>query len=236
MSRLEALLQGGKRESAQTFIVTDGVFSMDGDLALLPALARLANRFGAWLMIDDAHGLGVVGARGRGSLEHFGLSTADVPILVGTLGKAFGTFGAFVAGEEALIEALIQFARTYIYTTALPPAVACATLAALEIADRESWRRDKLAALATRFRRGAAEIGIATLGAQSPATPIVPVILGESARATAASGALLERGIMVSAIRPPTVPQGSARLRVTFSAEHSEAQVDRLLEALASVL
>jgi 8-amino-7-oxononanoate synthase len=235
--RLAHMLEDDAPSDAQRFIVTDGVFSMDGDLAPLPALAALAGRRGAWLMVDDAHGLGVIGPGGRGCLSHYGLDAAAVPILVGTLGKAFGTFGAFVAGEAALIESLIQFARTYAYTTALPSALACATRAALEVAEREPWRRERLAMLVTRFRAGAAQLGL-PVGAPpaSPATPIVPLILGESGRAMQASGALLERGLLVTAIRPPTVPKGSARLRVTFSAAHTEEQVDRLLDALAEVL
>jgi len=215
---------GGKK-----LIVTDGVFSMDGDLAPLPAIARLAQAQDAWLLVDDAHGLGVLGAKGGGVLEHYGLDQTDVPVLVGTLGKAFGTFGAFVAGSESLIELLIQKARTYIYTTALPPAVAEATLASLRLVRAESWRRDKLKQLTARFRQGAGQIGLELMPSPSP---IQPILLGDSRRATALSEALLDAGILVGAIRPPTVPQGSARLRVTLSAAHEEAQVDRLLNEL----
>jgi 8-amino-7-oxononanoate synthase len=151
---------------------------------------------------------------------------------VGTLGKALGTFGAFAAGSEALVEALIQGARTYIYTTAPPPALAEATRAALALVDEEAWRRDALRALVQRFRTGAAELGLPLLPST---TPIQPLIVGEAERAVAASEALLERGLLVTAIRPPTVPRGSARLRITLSARHTSAQVDRLLEALAAV-
>ncbi len=219
-------------------IVTDGVFSMDGDIAPLPALAALANRHDAWLMVDDAHGLGVIGPGGRGALAHFGLDAAQAPILVGTLGKAFGSFGAFVAGSEELIAALIQFARSYIYTTALPPAVAGAALAALAIASRESWRRERLQSLISRFENGARRLGVAlpTRAEGMPATPIVPLIVGDSAHALVLSRRLLDRGILISAIRPPTVPRGSARLRITFSAAHNESHVDRLLDALAESL
>jgi len=219
-------------ETGAKLIVSDGVFSMDGDLAPLPELAQAARSGGAWLMIDDAHGLGVIGPRGRGILEHFGVDEEDVPILVGTLGKAFGTFGAFVAGSEALIELLIQHAHSYIYTTALPPAVAHATSTALDLAVREPWRRDQLARLVRRFRRGARQRGLA-LGDSD--TPIQPLIAGEAWRALDWSLALEDAGILVTAIRPPTVPQGSARLRITFSAEHGEDDVDRLLEALAEL-
>ena len=215
---------GGKK-----LIVTDGVFSMDGDLAPLPTLAKLAQERDAWLMVDDAHGLGVLGDRGGGVLEHYGLKPTDVPILVGTLGKAFGTFGAFVAGPNALIELLLQKARTYIYTTALPPAVAEATRASLQLVQSESWRRDKLNQLTDRFRQGAKQLGLELMPSPSP---IQPILLGDSRKAMAFSEALLKAGFWVGAIRPPTVPQGSARLRVTFSALHEDAQVDRLLNTL----
>ncbi|MEX5504000.1 8-amino-7-oxononanoate synthase [Pseudomonas putida] len=213
-----------------TLVVTDGVFSMDGDLANLPALAEVARARGAWLMVDDAHGLGTLGAQGGGIVEHFGLGVDDVPVLVGTLGKACGTAGAFVAGSEELIEALVQFARPYIYTTSQPPALACATLKSLELLRRETWRREHLAALIRQFREGAQQIGLALM--DSP-TPIQPIMIGDSAQALRLSRMLRERGLLVTAIRPPTVPAGSARLRVTLSAAHSEAQVQLLLNALA---
>ncbi|ADR58095.1 8-amino-7-oxononanoate synthase [Pseudomonas sp. XWY-1] len=213
-----------------TLVVTDGVFSMDGDLADLPALADVARARGAWLMVDDAHGLGTLGAQGGGIVEHFGLGVDDVPVLIGTLGKACGTAGAFVAGSEALIEALVQFARPYIYTTSQPPALACATLKSLELLRRETWRREHLAALIRQFREGAQQLGLQLM--DSP-TPIQPIVIGDSAQALRLSRLLRERGLLVTAIRPPTVPAGSARLRVTLSAAHSEAQVQLLLNALA---
>ena len=220
-------------------LITDGVFSMDGDLAPLPELARAARASHAWLIVDDAHGLGVVGASGRGVCEHFGLSADDVPALVGTFGKAFGTFGAFVAGDADLVEFLIQKSRPYIYTTALPAAVAAATRTALEVSERESWRREKALALAERFRRGLAEVfpvsrpgtDVADVG-----TTIVPVIVGEAQRALAISKSLEDKGFLVSAIRPPTVPAGTARLRVTLSATHEERQVDALIAAFQELL
>jgi 8-amino-7-oxononanoate synthase len=210
-------------------IVSDGVFSMDGDFAPLKALSVAAKASDAWLMVDDAHGLGVIGEQGGGLLEYYGLNQKDVPVLMGTLGKGFGTFGAFVAGSDVLIETLIQKARTYIYTTALPAAVAEATRESLKIVIAESWRRDKLKKLADRFRLGAGQLGLQLI---SSASPIQPIIIGDSQRAVDISNALLKAGILVSAIRPPTVPQGSARLRVTFSALHEEQHVDRLLDAL----
>ena len=216
-----------------SIIVTDGVFSMDGDLAPLPGLAHAARRQAAWLMVDDAHGLGVLGDQGGGSCEHFGLSTDAVPILMGTLGKAFGTAGAFVAGSDTLIEGLMHFARTYIYTTAMPAALAAATRVSLDIARREGWRREHLRALIKRL-----QLGLTQLGLPVPAspTPIQPLILGSSRLASETAAALFEAGVLVPAIRPPTVPEGTARLRITLSASHSEAHVDRLLETLERVL
>ena len=212
-----------------TLVVTDGVFSMDGDVADLPALAREAKAKDAWLMVDDAHGFGALGANGGGIVEHFGLGVAQVPILMGTLGKAFGTSGAFVAGSEELIESLIQFARPYIYTTSQPPALACATLKSLELLRAEHWRREHLSTLINQFRRGAEQIGLQLMDSF---TPIQPILMGESARALRLSQRLRERGLLVTAIRPPTVPAGSARLRVTLSAAHTEAQVQLLLSVL----
>ena len=218
-----------QRASGQKLIVTDGVFSMDGDFAPLPALSVAAKVHDAWLMVDDAHGLGVLGAQGGGLLEYYGLKQTDVPILMGTLGKGFGTFGAFVAGSETLIETLIQKSRTYIYTTALPAAVAEATRASLKLVIAESWRRDKLKQLTVRFSVGARQLGLQLMSSTSP---IQPIVIGENQHVLAISQALLQAGFLVSAIRPPTVPQGSARLRVTFSALHEEEQVDSLLDAL----
>jgi len=213
-----------------TLIVTDGVFSMDGDLADLPSLCAEARRANAWVMVDDAHGFGPLGATGGGIVEHFGLGVDDVQVLVGTLGKAFGTAGAFVAGSEELIETLVQFARPYIYTTSQPPALACATLKSLELLRSEHWRREHLQALIQRFRQGAQAIGLELMDS---ATPIQPILIGDSGRAMQLSQMLRERGLLVTAIRPPTVPAGSARLRVTLSAAHSLTQLELLLEALA---
>lgn len=219
-----------EKATGNTLVVSDGVFSMDGDLADLPALCAAARQKGAWLMVDDAHGFGPLGATGGGIVEHYGLGIEEVPVLVGTLGKGFGTAGAFVAGSEELIETLIQFARPYIYTTSQPPAVACATLKSLQLLQTESWRREHLNRLIARFRSGAAEIGLRLM--DSP-TPIQPILVGDSERALRLSVLLRERGLQVGAIRPPTVPAGSARLRVTLSAAHSAAQLEQLLDALA---
>jgi 8-amino-7-oxononanoate synthase len=214
-------------------LVTDAVFSMDGDLAPLPQLAQVATQADATLIVDDAHGLGVMGPTGRGCLEHFNLDSTAVPILVGTLGKAFGCFGAFIAGDADYIEWLLQSARSYIYTTALPQPVAAAARAALAVASAESWRRERVLALAARLRAGAAQGAVPLLPSLSP---IQPVVLGDSARALLVSEKLFDAGFWVAAIRPPTVPRGSARLRITLSAAHTEQQVDALLEALTRAL
>ena len=210
-------------------ILTDGVFSMDGDVAPLQALAGLAQQANAWLMVDDAHGLGVLGKTGAGLLEQAALSASDVPILMGTLGKALGTAGAFVAGDSALIEYLKQTARSWIFTTAQPPAVAAATLASLALVQQGQHLREHLQQLIQQFRQGAEQLGLQLMDSQ---TPIQPIILGSNAHALAASTYLESQGILVTAIRPPTVPQGTARLRVTLSAAHSTVDVERLLAAL----
>jgi 8-amino-7-oxononanoate synthase len=214
-------------------IVTDGVFSMDGDLANLPQLVQLAQTHQAWLMVDDAHGLGVLGKTGRGTLEEYNLGIAEVPILMGTLGKAFGVFGAFVAGSELLIETLIQAARSYIYTTALPPVLAETIRTSLIVAQEEGWRRQRLQQLITYFRTVANQFQLPLMPS---VTPIQPILLGEAERALAVSQALYQRGIIATAIRPPTVPQGTARLRITLSATHEEQQLDNLITTLIEVL
>ncbi|MGD8589027.1 MAG: 8-amino-7-oxononanoate synthase [Chromatiales bacterium] len=230
VSSLERQLMGV--EVGRRLIATDGVFSMDGDLAPLPDLARLAQQQDAWLMVDDAHGLGVLGEEGQGSLGYYGLDNHQVPILMGTLGKAFGTFGAFVAGSETLIETLIQQARSYIYTTAPPAALAEASRVSLRIARQESWRREHLQSLVQRFRVAAKQLGLPLLDSN---TPIQPILAGSAQRALEWSRRLQEQGILASAIRPPTVPEGSARLRITLSARHTEQQFERLLEALSNL-
>jgi 8-amino-7-oxononanoate synthase len=213
-------------------LATDGVFSMDGDIAPLRELASLCTSERATLMVDDAHGLGVLGDDGAGSVTEATLSERDVPVLMATLGKALGCSGAFVAGSAALIDGLIQFARTYIYTTAMPPALAAATGCAVNLARQETWRREKLQHLIQRFRRGASELGLPLMPSR---TAIQPLMLGDSQRALEASRALEALGLLVVAIRPPTVPQGQARLRITLSAAHEESHVDQLLQALQSL-
>jgi 8-amino-7-oxononanoate synthase len=211
-------------------IATDGVFSMDGDLAPLPEVARLAAVHGALLLVDDAHGTGVLGD-GRGSVHHFGLTAADVPVQMGTLGKALGTYGAFAAGSRDLIAYLVHKARAFIYTTAPPPAVAAATLAALEIV-----RGPEGGALRARLAENRARLadGLKSLGHAVPddPTPILPVVVGDADRAVQLSRDLLERGVLAPAIRPPTVPEGTSRLRLTVMATHTPDQIDRALDAL----
>lgn len=221
-----------KVSARRKLVVTDGVFSMDGDVADLPDICTTAQQANAWVMVDDAHGIGCLGKKGAGCAEHFGLNESQLPVLMGTLGKAVGTAGAFVAGSEVLIETLIQHARTYIYTTSMPPAVAAATRASLKRVQQDLWRREHLQALIQRFRAGCQQLGLALM--DSP-TPIQPIVVGESATALAWSEALWQQGLHVTAIRPPTVPQGSARLRITLTAAHTEAQVDRLLAGLEEV-
>jgi 8-amino-7-oxononanoate synthase len=215
---------------AAALLATDGVFSMDGDVAPLEPLAQLAHAQQATLYVDDAHGIGVLGPDGRGSVAAAGLDIGDVPLQLATLGKALGGYGAVVVGDDALVAHLAETARPYIYTTALPPALAAASLAAVKLARREHWRREKLQALIARFREGAQRQGL-----QLPPsdTAIQPLIVGDDRQALALTAALEARGYWVAAIRPPTVPEGSARLRITLSAAHTEADVDGLLGALA---
>ena len=227
-----AARQLAARDEAAALLATDGVFSMDGDIAPLRELATICRRERATLMVDDAHGLGVLGEDGSGCVRAAGLGQRDVPILMATLGKALGCGGAFVAGPAALIDGLMQFARPYIYTTAMPPAVAAAALAAVQLAQVDSWRRDKLAALINRFRTGAAQLGL-TLS--SSVSAIQPLVLGDAQTAMNAALGLEQHGLLVTAIRPPTVPVGSARLRITLSAAHEEEHVDRLLDALETL-
>ncbi len=211
-------------------IVSDGVFSMDGDTADVWGLSAVAKEAGALLMIDDAHGLGVLGETGAGLLESLTLGQEEVPILMGTFGKAFGTFGAFVAGQKDLIDYLLQRARTAIYTTALPPALAVATLASLALIQAEGWRREHLRLLIERLRQGATDLSLPLMASGSP---IQPFLCGSPLAATALADQLLDRGFLVSAIRPPTVPRGTARLRVTLTAGHTHDQIDALLDALS---
>jgi 8-amino-7-oxononanoate synthase len=212
-------------------IVTDAVFSMDGDLADVPGLLRLCERHDAWLLVDDAHGFGVLGRGGRGTLAHFDVRSERV-IYMATLGKAAGVFGAFVAGEPDLVDTLTQRARSYVYTTATPPLLAHALARSLELIEREEWRRERLRALVG-VLRGRFEPRRWRLAPSS--TPIQPLVIGGNEEAMAVSSALASEGLLVPAIRPPTVPRGTARLRISLSAAHDVADVERLARALATL-
>ncbi|MDX1570005.1 MAG: 8-amino-7-oxononanoate synthase [Xanthomonadales bacterium] len=219
-----------KARADHALVATDSVFSMDGDLAPLTELATVARRHDALFLVDDAHALGVIGDQGCGAAASSGANPA---LVMATLGKALGSFGAFLAGNEDLIEWVAQTGRAHIYTTAPPPAVAAATLVAVELARQEDWRRQKLAELIHRLRSGAAKRGIELLPSD---TPIQPLVLRSVERAASVSEGLAQQGIWVPAIRPPTVPADSCRLRITLTAAHEPAHVDRLLEALESIL
>ena len=226
MRALEHLLKASRAKTK--VIISDTVFSMDGDVAPIEALLVLARRYDAWLMLDDAHGFGVLGAHGRGILEHSGVRDARIAY-VGTLGKAAGVYGAFVAGERELIEMLVQRARTYVYTTATPPLIAHTLLKSLELIERESDRRTRLKELITHLKRGLRASRWKLLSSE---TPIQPLIIGDSRDALALSTQLAQRGILVPAIRPPTVREASARLRISLSADHTLTDVDALVQSL----
>jgi len=224
MNHVEHILKEN-RDARRKLIVTDSVFSMDGDIAPLPDLASLADKHGAILMVDDAHGTGVLGKSGKGTGEHFGLSRG-VHIQMGTLGKAFGSFGAYAAGSRALIDFLVNRARSFIYSTALPPSVCAASIAAIDIVEKEPARRYRLWKNRERFVAGLKQLGISTGDSE---TPIVPIMIGDSAQACKAGDKLIEYGLYATAIRPPTVPQGTARIRTTVTAAHSDQDIDEAL-------
>ena len=226
---LEAQLAASR--ARRKLIVTDAVFSMDGDLADLPGLLELCQRHDAWLLLDDAHGFGVLGRGGRGTLAHYDLKSPRV-IYMATLGKAAGVFGAFVAGETDLVETLVQRARPYVYTTAAPPLLAHALARSLELIEREEWRRERLRALVG-LLRGCFEPARWRLAASG--TPIQPLIIGGNEEAMAVSAELAREGLLVPAIRPPTVPRGTARLRISLSAAHEVADLERLARVLAAL-
>ncbi len=226
VAHLEQLLE--QTDSGRKLIITDAVFSMDGDLARLPELLMLCERFDAWLLVDDAHGFGVLGDEGRGSLAHFNLDSQRI-IYMATLGKAAGVSGAFVAAEQVVIETLLQNARSYIYTTASPPALSSALRASLAVLREEEWRREQLCELIAQLRAG---LGNLPWTLMSSSTPIQPLLIGSNEDAVALSEGLRTRGIWVPAIRPPTVPQGTARLRISLSSAHCKQDVMQLIKAL----
>jgi len=227
-----ATLLGQNNTAARKLIMTDGVFSMDGDCCNLDRLSSIAENTKSWCMVDDAHGFGVLGKTGGGMLQQFKLSQRQVPVLMATLGKAIGTAGAFVAGSDELIETLIQQARPYIYTTASPPAIAAATLRSLKIVEQESWRRDKLQDLIEYFRLRMSALDYRLMPSE---TPIQPIVIGDNQRALNFSTQLMRKGIQVSAIRPPAVPVGTARLRITLSAAHEKSDIDALVTELSEL-
>jgi 8-amino-7-oxononanoate synthase len=220
VGHLEALLKQQRRRHPRAVIATDGVFSMDGDIAPLPALAQLAQRHDAWLLCDDAHGLGVVGA-GRGA-SFLGATKADIPLQMGTLSKALGAYGGYLCASTAVIDLMRNRARSLIYTTGLPPAMVAAAIAALNLIERDPVYAARPVEKAKAFARD--------VGLPEPASPIVPIVLGEAEAALAAARMLEEHGFLVIAIRPPTVPRGTARLRLTFTAQHPDAEIARLAE------
>lgn len=229
MQALSEQLSGST--ASHHLLVSDGVFSMDGDVAPLSDLVALGRGEDRYLMIDDAHGIGCIGKTGQGVIACEGglIGQDDIPLLIGTLGKAFGTSGAFVAGEASLIEYLLQFTRSYMFTTAMPPAIASASLAALQLVCDEHWRRERLQQLIAQFRKRACGAGFTV---SDSATPVQAIILGDATVAVRASEFLACRGLHIPAIRPPTVPQGMARIRLTFSAAHTDAQCQLLFDAL----
>lgn len=225
--RLAAVTRGN------TLVVSDGIFSMDGDTAPLVAMASLCREHHAWLAVDDAHGIGVCGPGGRGSVVAAGLDSRQVPILTGTLGKAFGCFGAFIAGSEKLIDHLVNEARSYIYTTAMPPALAASARAALRFVIADDWRREHLHSLIMHFRLGAKQRGLVLMDSDSP---IQPMLVGESQATLRLADRLQQQGFLVVAMRPPTVREGTSRLRITLTSSHQFAQLDALLDAIADII
>lgn len=224
----ERLLAGWDGEGLK-LIATDGVFSMDGDLAPAPELLEAAQRHGALLLVDDAHATGVYGASGRGTMEHFGLRPSPSLITVGTFSKALGGFGGFVAGPRVVVDSLINRARPFIFTTSPPPAQVAACLESFRVLDDEPWRREKLHHLAGLLREGLSGMGLSLC---SEAGPIIPILVGEAQKSHEMAMALRGRGVFAPAIRPPTVPQGTSRIRLTITAAHEEADVARALEAI----
>lgn len=230
MSHCEQLL---KLEARQKFLVSDGVFSMDGDVADIASLQTLAERYQANMIIDDAHGLGVLGKTGRGCYEYHDRQLREQDILTATFGKAFGGFGAFVAGSDIVIEHLIQFARSYIYTTAMPPAYARTMLLALRLIQEQDWRREQLQDRIAYFKQKAQA---RALPLKSSHTPIQPIMIGDAEKTNQVATNLRARGFFVTSIRPPTVPKAQSRLRITLNVHHTHQQIDALLDALVESL
>jgi len=218
--------------SAPKLCYSEGVFSVDGDVADLPEMLRIIRAHSGMVVLDDAHGFGVLGENGRGTLEHHHLSADDVPLVMGTFGKALGTFGAFVVGTEDLIQLLIQYARSYIFTTALPPALAASTLVSLKVMQAENWRREYLKKIIKHFRYQANRLGIPLLPSS---TPIQLIFTYDPHTTVQCYTILKQKGCWVGALRPPTVPEGLCRLRINLTASHCLSDINRLLEALTCI-
>jgi glycine C-acetyltransferase len=238
MVELERLLAAASQQSAvgsdvsRKLIVTDSVFSMDGDIAPLPEIIELAQRYGAMVMVDDAHATGVLGNTGRGSLEHFGLKSDDDIIQMGTLGKALGTFGAYISGSKEVIEYLINKARGFMFSTSLPPSVLGSSIAAIDLVEGEPCLRQALWEKTWYLKKGFDSMGFDTMGSE---TPIIPVFVGDAGKTMEFSRRLMDEGIFVSGIRPPTVPEGKSRLRATVMATHTNNDLDRAIEAFSKI-
>lgn len=233
VDRLDDMLRDDADQDGRRWIVVDAVFSMDGDLFPLDALAALAREHGAFTYVDDAHGTGVLGANGRGSAERWHVEH-EIDVNMGTLGKAIGTAGAFIAGSRPLRDWLLNRARAFVFTTAAPPALAAGTLEALRVVQAEPWRREQLRANARALRDGVRALGLDPAGDADG--HILPLIIGESGATARVGASLREHGFLVGAVRPPTVPLGSSRLRITASAAHTPEQIAHLLDALRDVL
>lgn len=234
MTSLEQKLNRATHSTqAEKLVLTDGVFSMDGDIAELPALSSLCKKFDSWLMVDDAHGFGTLGEAGKGCLQHYALDRDDIPVYMATLGKAIGTAGAFIAGSDDLIETVIQKARTYIYTTAMPAAIAEATRCSLKVLQNEPQHLQSLNENISYFKRCCNETALPVSDSQ---TAIQPLLIGDDENVVSLSQQLFDCGFLVTAIRPPTVPEGTSRLRITLSAKHTHQHIDQLLDALQSLL
>lgn len=233
ISNLETKLSKIKDFGAEKLVLSDGVFSMDGDIAKIPELSSLCKKNDSWLMIDDAHGFGTLGKTGKGSLQHFSMSNSEVPVYMATLGKAVGTAGAFIAGSDELIETIIQQARTYIYTTAMPAAIAEAARCSLKIVQTETQHLDSLNNNIAYFKKACTQSGLAIANSE---TAIQPLLIGEDKKAVKISQQLFDEGFLVTAIRPPTVPEGTSRLRITLSAGHRRGHIDALIDRLSRLV
>jgi 8-amino-7-oxononanoate synthase len=229
LTHLASLL---KQETHPNWLITESVFSMEGQISPIDQIVATTQSYPLSIMVDDAHGIGVLGKNGRGICEHYGLSQQQIPCLIVPLGKACGSMGAIVAGSKELIECLLQFSKTYRYTTALPPALAHATITALKIVETENWRRLKLQEIIQFFIAEAKKRCLPLLS--EDLTPIKPILIGDNNRALQIKQILQEKGFFISCIRPPTVPTGTARIRISLNSMHQKSQVTDLLDIMAA--